>query len=181
LHNTGANIPDLLDDELQPGPALRGLVSVLQRLEDALLIGLFSAMLGMAVLQIVLRVGFSSGIVWGDVMVRILVLWICLLGAMTATRQDRHINIDVLTRYLPDRFRNRVAATVRLVTSIVCLLMTWEGVKLVRLDYVYRTTAFAAVPAWLCEVIIPVGFFVMALRYIFLSLHYISGKPEPKP
>jgi TRAP-type C4-dicarboxylate transport system permease small subunit len=160
---------------------LKGAVNVLYRLEDALLVGLFSTMLVMAVLQIVLRVAFSSGIIWGDVLVRVLVLWICLLGAMAATRQDRHINIDVLSRYLPDRFGSLVNATVRAVTCLVCLLMAWEGVNLVRLDFQYRTIAFAAVPSWVCELIVPVGFFVMGLRYAFFTVHYLSGKPEPKP
>ncbi len=180
MHNTGASTPEP-PDEKPLTTRLRGTVNVLFRLEEALLIGLFSAMLGMAVLQIVLRVAFSSGIVWGDVMVRVLVLWICLLGAMAATRQDRHINIDVLTRYLPNRFRSLVSAVVRAGTCLVCLLMAWEGLNLVRLDFHYRTIAFASVPSWVCELIVPVGFFVMGLRYAFLTIHYLSGKPEPTP
>ena len=146
------------------------LLNTLHRVEDFLLVGLFLVMLGVAVSQIVLRSVFSAGIAWGDVLVRIMVLWICLAGAMIAARQDNHIHIDVISRYLPERSRQLAGGVVRMVTAGVCLMMVWLGINLVRLDFEYGTIAFATVPAWLCEVIIPFGFAVVAVRYILISM-----------
>jgi hypothetical protein len=36
------------------------------------------------------------------------------------------------------------------------------------MDYEYQVMAFAQVPAWLCESIMPVGAGVMCLRYFLL-------------
>ena len=47
---------------------------ILHRVEDAILVGLLLTMIGMAVTQIFLRNLFEAGIVWSDVLVRILVL-----------------------------------------------------------------------------------------------------------
>jgi len=160
----------------RPQPSMR-LVKFLYRLEDLLLIGLFMMMLCMAVLQIFLREFFASGLSWGDLMVRMLVLWICLFGAMVATRQNKHIHIDILTRYMPVRVKELVERVVRFVTAAICFIMALQGMKLVRLDFEHGTIAFGTIPAWVCEAIIPVGFAVMALRYVILSLHPIKNDP----
>jgi TRAP-type C4-dicarboxylate transport system permease small subunit len=58
----------------------------LSRVEDVILVILLSTMIGMAAFQILFRNLFDAGIVWGDILVRILVLWLGLVGAMVATR-----------------------------------------------------------------------------------------------
>ena len=78
--------------------------TVLHRIEDGILVAILSLMIGLAALQIVLRNFFGAGIVWGDMLVRVLVLWIGLVGAMVAARQNKHISIDLVIRYLRERF-----------------------------------------------------------------------------
>ena len=71
----------------------------LHRFEDALLVILLSAMIALAGTQILLRNLLDTGFVWIDPMLRVLVLWLGLIGATVATRNDKHIQIDVLTRF----------------------------------------------------------------------------------
>ena len=42
---------------------------------------------------------FGAGIVWIDPLLRVLVLWVAIAGAVVATRNDNHIRIDYFTRY----------------------------------------------------------------------------------
>ena len=65
----------------------------LRRLESALLVGLLGAMIGVAVYQVLARNLFDAGLVWGDPMVRIALLWVTLVGGMAASASDRHIRI----------------------------------------------------------------------------------------
>ncbi|MCK5838003.1 MAG: TRAP transporter small permease, partial [Desulfobacula sp.] len=81
------------------------IITALQKIEDSILIGLLLSMICMAVLQIVMRNLFDSGILWGDELIRVLVLWIGLIGAMIASRNNHHISIDVISRYLPDKIK----------------------------------------------------------------------------
>ena len=69
--------------------------AVLHRIEDGILVAILCLMIGLAALQIVLRNFLGAGIVYADMLVRILVLWIGLVGAMVAARQNKHISIDV--------------------------------------------------------------------------------------
>lgn len=146
------------------------LIRLLQRIEDGILVGLMLTMIGMAVVQIGMRNLFDAGIIWGDSLVRVLVLWIGLMGAMVASRTDNHIRIDVISRYLPGPAKRFTAFITHLFTTMVCGTMTWYSVSFVRMEMADNLTAFSNVPAWVCELIIPVAFFVMALRYLIFTL-----------
>jgi TRAP-type C4-dicarboxylate transport system permease small subunit len=57
--------------------------------EDGLMAILLSATILLAASQILLRNLFDSGIIWADPTLRIMVLWLALLGAIAATREMR--------------------------------------------------------------------------------------------
>jgi len=145
------------------------------QLEDSVLLLLFFGMIGMAMTQITLRTFFGFGIVWGDSLVRLLVLWTALLGAMVATRQERHIRIDLISRYFSKNVGRIIGVMIRLFSALVCITVAYYGGKLVSMEYQFGTLAFAGVPAWTCELIIPFGFAVMALRFLFSSFNLFKG------
>jgi TRAP-type C4-dicarboxylate transport system permease small subunit len=151
----------------------------LSRIEDGILVGLLMLMIITAFTQIFLRNLFEFGIVWGDVMVRILVLWIGLVGAMVASRQNNHISIDLITRYLPKRPKNIVNSLTQLFASLVCGIAAYHSALFVKMEFEYGGTAFAKVPTWLCEAIIPVAFIVIALRYCILFMTNLSKAIKP--
>jgi len=141
----------------------------LHRLEDAILVGLLLLMIGMAVTQIFLRNLFGAGIVWSDVMVRILVLWVGLIGAMVASRHDNHISIDILDRYMPERAKVYADFVIKLFTALICMIVAYYSLLFVKMEFADGGMAFAQVPTWLCEAIIPFAFTVIAFRYFLLS------------
>ncbi len=149
----------------------RRVQSFLRRVEDTLLVVLVLMIIGMAVTQIALRNLFDTGIVWGDIMVRILVLWIGMVGAMVASRKGEHINIDIVSRYLPHHLKKIVGSLVEFATFMVCTAAAYYSVKFVLGEFYYGEMAFAGVPFWLCESIIPLAFAVIALRYFLLCIH----------
>ena len=71
--------------------------------EDAILVLILTAMIFLASAQIFLRNFLDMGFIWGDEMLRMLVLWLAVAGAVSASRTDKHISIDVLNRFLPPR------------------------------------------------------------------------------
>jgi TRAP-type C4-dicarboxylate transport system permease small subunit len=144
------------------------------RVEDGILVGLLLLMIGMAVTQIFLRNLFEGGIVWSDVLVRTLVLWVGLVGAMVASRQNNHINIDIIERYLPPRAKPIVNLIAELFTALICSAMAYFSLQFVQIEFADGGYVFAKVPAWICESIIPFAFAVISLRYY--SLSYVNLK-----
>ncbi|MGR8979505.1 MAG: TRAP transporter small permease [Gammaproteobacteria bacterium] len=157
----------------------RRLTALLRRLEDIVLVAVLTVMIVLATGQVALRNVWGSGIGWADPLLRILVLWIALLGAMAATRDRNHISIDVLSKFLPRCLKKPAQLLTYSFTAVICALLAWQGGRLVLLDYRETTTAFASVPAWVCELIIPFGFGVMSLRFFLYGLKALTGREAP--
>jgi TRAP-type C4-dicarboxylate transport system permease small subunit len=146
-----------------PTPLLRAL-GWLHRFEDGLLALVLGAMVLLAPLQIVLRNFFDSGIAWGDPLLRALVLWVGLLGALAASRGNRQITVDVLSRILHGRAKSAAQAVTATFTSTVCFVIAWYSVTFIQSGL--GTNAFASVPSWTIEVIIPISFGLIGVRYV---------------
>jgi TRAP-type C4-dicarboxylate transport system permease small subunit len=145
--------------------AQRGLQR-LGKVEDWLLAILVLILVALAGAQIILRNFFDTGLSWADPLLRALVLWTGMLGALAAVRDDRHIALDVLQRFLAPPAQ-RVARVVTLgFAAAMCALMAWYSVDLVKIDLTSGSNAFANVPSWLIESILPAGFGLMALRFV---------------
>lgn len=145
---------------------------IVNRAEDGILIVLLTGMIGFAIVQIILRNFFGTGITWADPLLRTLVLWVGLAGAMVATRLDNHIAINVFSRYLPPRTRHGARVVVDMFTAGVCALIAWHAARFVALERSYGTVAFGHVPSWVAELILPLAFAVIALRYSALALRH---------
>lgn len=166
-----------MPENSEPG----GVAGVLNKIEDGLLVGLLAAMILLAVFQIISRNIFGVGYSWTDVLIRVLVLWIGLVGAMIASRTGEHISIDVISRFLPDRAQLAAAAATQMLTVFVCGLVAWHGARFVKMEYEFGAAAFADIPVWVCELIIPFSFTVIALRYLVLSIHSIFRLVKRRP
>jgi TRAP-type C4-dicarboxylate transport system permease small subunit len=145
---------------------LQRIHSTLVQMENWILVFTLFSMILIAVMQILLRNFFGFGIIWAETLVRVLVLWTALIGAMVATRQSKHINIDILTRFVSDKGRSVINALANLFTAIVCLVVAYYSVIFVLLEYEDGSPAFANVPNWVCEAIIPFAFAIMGGRYL---------------
>ena len=144
---------------------LRSWLYGLHRIEDAALVLALMSMLGLAVTQIILRNGFDNGFLWAESFLRILVLWVAILGAMVATRENNHINIDAVSRYMPLKSQSVLFVITRIFAALVCGTVAWYAIELVQIEYEDQTRAFAEVPTWVCQLILPFGFAVMSLRF----------------
>lgn len=156
------------------GPAIQRIARVLARLEDLLLAVLLTGMILLAAGQIFSRNLLSQGLLWGEPLLRLLVLWIALLGAMAATREGRHIRIDLLSRFLPAAAQAWSRRFTDAFSAVICGLMAWHAGRFVVDEWHGGLEFFSGVPAWSVQLIIPFGFAVMSLRF---ALHSLFGPP----
>ena len=149
----------------------------LVRAEDTILALLLTGMILLAAAQIFSRNLFSVGLTWGEPLLRVLVLWLTLLGAMAATRESHHIRIDALSRFLPD-WGNRAARRITdLFSALICGLLAWHAGRFVHADWQDGLELYTGVPSWAAEVIMPIGFGVMTLRFLIQA---VAGHPSQR-
>ena len=142
----------------------------LLKTETGILVVLLLSMIVLAVVQIIMRNFFSSGLLWVDSFVRIAVLWMALLGAMVASRKGKHITIEVFSQNLSDRMQHIIRRITDTYTAVICFVVMYYSFVLVKIEYEDAGLAFAFVPNWLCEAIIPFAFLVIGLRYMIAAL-----------
>ena len=152
---------------------LKGIDDILARIETALLISLLTFMISLAFLEVILRNFFSYGIVWGDIFLRYLVIWIALLGASLATREGRHINIDIISRYLSWTWKTLTEVVVNIVSATVCIFLSIAAWKFITDEWQSGGILFNNIPAWIMEIILPSAFILITFRFIIRAIEGI--------
>ncbi|OQY26719.1 MAG: hypothetical protein B6244_12865 [Candidatus Cloacimonetes bacterium 4572_55] len=151
--------------------------------ESALLVLILTVMILLGFIQIILRNFFDTGISWGDPFLRHTVLWIGFLGASLSTARQRHINIDAVSRLLSPRGKV-VASIVANVTAVtVSVFLTRAAYIFVQDERTYESIAFGNAPSWILQLIIPIGFAIIAIRFFGHTVSDIIRliKNEPLP
>lgn len=143
-------------------------LDILRRIEDWLLAILMLILVVLAGSQIVLRDFFHTGISWADPLMRQLVLWTGMLGALSAVRDEKHIALDVLQRFLSPLAQKIARILTFGFAAAICAALAWYSYAMLSVDYASATpsSAFASLPAWIPEIILPSAFGLMALRFV---------------
>ena len=146
----------------------------LHNVEDSILALLLLTMILLATSQIFLRNLFDSGIVWADPLLRVMVLWLGLLGALAATRENKHITIDLLTRFLSEQTQYVAKSFTNLFSAVITSIIAYHSMRFVIMEYEGNAKAFLSMPAWIMELIMPVAFGLISLRFV---IHFfINGR-----
>ncbi len=151
------------------------------KVEQTLIVTFLSVMIFVAFLQIVLRNVFYTGLDWGDSFLRNLVLWIGFIGATLATKEGKHINIDIVSRWLPTLGRNIVLLITHLFSFSVCCLLTYAALKFVKNEVQMGSRTLLSIPAWIPEMILPMTFGLMTLRFGLRVFKNLSEMRKTNP
>ena len=147
-----------------------------RRLEDAALVLLLCGMMLLAVGQIVLRELFSTGFVWADELVKLMLLWLAMVGSIAASRDDRHIRIDALSHLFPPLAVRLTRLIVDSFAAAVCAVIAWHAYRYVRLiDIEFEKTILIDTPAWIAHAIVPLAFLLISYRFVVLVLWQLVG------
>lgn len=144
--------------------------------EDAVLVLILGSMIMLAAAQIILRNFFDIGFIWSDELLRLLVLWLAMAGAVAASRKDRHISIAVLDQFLPPPLLRLSKIILDLFTASVCGLLSWYSAAFAFSAYEYGDLMLGNVPAWIPQSVLPIGFALIAWRYLLFAIRGILNK-----
>jgi TRAP-type C4-dicarboxylate transport system permease small subunit len=160
------------------GSKLKSIFRYWAGFERILLVSVLLLMISLAVLQIILRNVFGMSFFWIDPFNRMLVLWLAVLGAMVATKEREHIAIDIFRHYSAQGWFSVVSRITSGLSALVCGVMSFHSGRFVYEEYLYQTTTFSNLPAWPFELIMPIGFAVMAIRFAFAVFIVTSQDAE---
>lgn len=169
----------MTEDSRESGRPAGGLLAQADKLgrfaENAALVVSLSAMILLASTQIVLRNFFDSGFGWADEALRLMVLWVAMFGAVAASREQRHISIDVLSRILPDSAKAWVEILVDGFTAAISLILAWYSWIFVAESREFQDQLLNGLPAWLFQAVLPIAFILIAYHYVIAFLRQLRN------
>lgn len=143
--------------------------------ENILIFALIATMVILSFLQVILRNFFNTGLLWADIFLRHLVLWVGFIGASLATRADRHINIDLLSRLVSKRYLIPIKITTQLFAIVIGIILARASYLFVLSEKEAGAIVFGNVPAWYIQIILPIGFSLIVIRFLLKILEELIG------
>lgn len=139
-------------------------------LETVMLASMLTAMMLVAVGQIVMREVFGTGFGWADELVRLMVLWLALVGSISACRENRHIRIDALSHVLPETAVKLIRILVDVFAALVCAVIAVQAWRYLQIEIEYEDTVLVDTPAWIAHSIMPAAFALISYRFFVAAL-----------
>jgi TRAP-type C4-dicarboxylate transport system permease small subunit len=161
------------------------LMRLVDKGEELVLCLLLFVMIVLACIQIILRTFFDSGLLWADPLLRYLVIWCGLLGAVAATGQGKHIALDLTGKHLSTTLRAWLDLTTYLFSTLAAFGLTWAGCRFLQNEIEFGGDGPFAIPLWFWNGIFPLAFGLIAMKYFVLLLLQtkniiLSAKPKDK-
>ncbi|MFC1521137.1 TRAP transporter small permease [Elusimicrobiota bacterium] len=148
--------------------------SLIVKIEGFLACALIVIMVCLSFTEVMLRNFFQSGIPWADIFLRQLVLWFAIIGASMAASQGKHIKLDILPRILPAKINNIAQLFVYVFAAAVSSVLAWASWQFVASEKDFAATLYADIPTWIFQIVLPAGFALIAVKFLFRLIESIS-------
>lgn len=145
--------------------------------ENTALVVLLATMIGVAVAQIVNRqlLGSSFSLAWADELVKMIVLWLAMVGSIAACRDNKHIRIDLITHILSGSIVSWIKVVVDMFAAAVCAVIGWQAYRLVREEVSWGDTILVDVPMWIAHAIVPLAFLLISYQFLVRVAKLLLG------
>jgi len=155
---------DVSPTEPPRNPVLRALT----RVEDGFVIAVLALMVVLPIVGALVRWITGASLAELTITVQSLCLWLAIAGAALAARSGGHLALSTgALLELSERVRSRISLYTTAVGTAVAALLAYASVSFVRDMSGSRETVVAGIPVWVVQLIMPLGFGLIALRFGF--------------
>jgi TRAP-type C4-dicarboxylate transport system permease small subunit len=147
--------------------------------EDILCTVLLIVIFASVVLQVVNRWLVKASIPWTEELARYCFVWLSCVGISLGVRQNRHMNVDLIDKYLSEKNRCLLGGMVDVVFVVLCFFVVYCGMKYVsKLKNYGQKSAALQLEAWVIYLAGPVGFGLSLFRIVQKNITLFRRKGE---
>jgi TRAP-type C4-dicarboxylate transport system permease small subunit len=161
------------------------MIKRLHQAEDLLLATLAIVLVLLAGLQIAARwqviAQFLPNLTWADSVLKSLVLWLAMLGALAAARDDKHLGMDALLHVLGHTAKRLAKSAACLFAFAVSAYVAWWGYQYVLFERDSPSDVHSLFPSWMVVSIFPIAFAGMALRFLLHTINVWRKSADVQP
>ncbi len=152
---------------------------IITGLEEAIIALLLASMTLLVFVEVVLRFGFGTGVMWAQELTLHLSAWMVLFGVSYGIKVGSHIGVDALVKILPTMARRVIGG----IAVAACLVYTGLFIKG---SWVYLAKMYKIgielddmpIPKWVAHSILLIGMVLIAIRLAMLLWGVFTGKNE---
>ena len=159
-----------------PAPAPVGWRRWLRVSEDTLVTLALGALVILPLLEIVLRRLFQNGISGATAIQQHLTLVISLLGGMLAARDHRLLSLSTLSQFLKGRWQASARVYSSAVAVAISVFLCVAAAQLAASEREGGGMMAYQIPIWTVQLIMPIGFAVIALRLLWNASDHWGGR-----
>ena len=133
--------------------------------------------------EIVFRRAVGRGIPASGPIVQHLTLWVGFLGAAIAARDGKLLALATGT-FVPESLRRGSTILAAAFGACAAVVLAWGGWQMASIEREAGTTIGAGIPTWIAQLVLPVGFALIAVRLVWRGAGaepWGKGATSPKP
>ena len=157
------------------GRAIERFSSVLVRIA---MWGVF-AMMVLVVVDVGLRTFAGMSLLLTEEVSGYLLVLVAYLAFAEALKQGRHVRVDLLITFLPDRLRARLDLILSLLGLTAMIVVTWRSIIMVYRSYIrdVRIPGILLTPVYLPQIIMVVGVLALVLQFL-VEINKMAHTPQ---
>ena len=142
-----------------------------ENLEKYVVIAGLLIMLGVTFLNVLSRYFLNMSLSFMETLTINLFIWVALFGSGLAARRGAHLGLSILTDIWPPLRK------VSLLLTLLCSLflystIAWFGFQLIKTQMIRgQMSATLNIPEWILTISVPLGCFIIIIRFIELVAH----------
>jgi C4-dicarboxylate transporter DctQ subunit len=150
------------------------------RVEEVFMIVALTFMTVLTVVQVVLRYGLATGLLWSLEATTYTFAWLVLIGMSYGVRTNAHIAVDLVTsRLRPGAARAFAAAALGAGLAYCALMIYGSWLFVDRLMTLGTNARDIPLPRWVLTGIMPVAFVLLALRLVQAARPVLGRRAGP--
>ncbi|RKX74506.1 MAG: TRAP transporter permease DctM/Q [Spirochaetes bacterium] len=123
-------------------------------------------------LEVIVRKFFRTGIPGASEYIQHLVLWITLLGSAVTSREDKHLALSAGINLIKEPCKSWFRTFNAFISSSITMALVWSSLSFILIGFDSAKRIGGVFPIRLVTAIIPLGFFLMSLRFFLHAPRY---------
>lgn len=146
------------------------------RLEEIFLVILMIAAVAIVAAQVITRYVLKVSLPWSEEIARYMFLWLTWVGASYATKERKHVSIDIIYAKLPKAGKTVCTIISTVVWLIFLGMMFYLSFRLTKsVASGGQVAVGSGIPMWIPYASIPTGMGLMLFRLIQNCVHDLRG------
>lgn len=157
------------------------LLKPLEWIENTLAVVSMTAVSLLIFAQVVSRYGFNHTPIWSEELSRFLVVWSIFIGVAIGVRNNQHIGVDAVIRFLPSKLKLASEVLLNLIGVVVLGILIFNSIEFIQHTMEYEQLSPAMrIPMYIPYIAMPVGLSLSILHFIhnIVKLLTVPGEAE---